>query len=85
MHILLEIWYWLVANGLFKDLLAMFIGSLGFLLPWRHHRAAQKDIEDKLDTKTPGGLRDVLLMQKAQLKHQEEMKSGGVKDPGEKG
>jgi hypothetical protein len=58
----------LVTLGLYRDLLASAVGTvvaavIGHAVlwrPWRHHRRAQQAIEDKLDTRTPGGLADVV-------------------------
>jgi hypothetical protein len=38
---------------------AVFTWFLG-VLPWRRHRKTQKQIADRLDTTTPGGLTDLV-------------------------
>lgn len=60
-------WGWLVANGLWHDLVgwAVFTVCTGTLAwwkarPWvREHLERQRRIADLLDTDTPGGLADV--------------------------
>lgn len=58
------IWQWLVANGLFRDVLATSIGlgaaKLMTMRPVQQHRQNQAQIADLLNTRTPGGLSDVV-------------------------
>jgi hypothetical protein len=66
-----QVGQWLVANGLYRDILAAVVGTiigfvLGRLLAWRpvrkvlaEHKRSQARIADLLDTKTPGGLADL--------------------------
>lgn len=64
------VWDWLVANGLFRDVLATAIGlgsaKLLTVRIIREHKQSQAQIADLLDTKTPGGLTDVLSAVKEQ-------------------
>lgn len=57
-------WGWLVAQGLYKDLLATVVaavaGHLAAYLPLRAHRRRQDKIADLLNTDTPGGLAEVV-------------------------
>lgn len=58
------VWHWLVAQGLYRDLLASTIAStIGLtaarIVTWRplkRHTKLQEQIADRLDTSTPGGL-----------------------------
>jgi hypothetical protein len=58
------VWRWLVAAGLYRDLVATTIALGGARLiawrPLRKHLANQERTADLLDTKTPGGLHDLL-------------------------
>jgi hypothetical protein len=58
-----NLWGWLVAQGLIKDLIAasvaVIVGHVFAWRPWRAHRQRMDRIADLLDTKTPGGLADV--------------------------
>lgn len=57
-------WHWLVANGLYRDLLAATVGVIVTHLfawrPLRAHRRRQEKIIGLLDTGKPGGLTDVV-------------------------
>lgn len=57
-------WHWLILNGLWKDLLAAFIAlAVTRAAAWRPLKrlgASQRRIEDALDTRSPGGLHDVV-------------------------
>lgn len=72
-------WNWLVANGLYRDIISVVVvGILAPLVayrPWKKHRATQKQIADSLDTSTPGGLTDVLRAVEAN--HQSGQNAGG--------
>jgi hypothetical protein len=61
---MIQVYQWLVANGMWKDILAASIAVLVARLfawkPFKRMRAAQDKIQDQLDTSTPGGLTDVL-------------------------
>ena len=56
-------WQWLVAQGLYRDLVGTAIALGGARLvawrPLREHRKRQDKIADLLDTKTDGGLKDI--------------------------
>jgi hypothetical protein len=57
-------WHWLIANGLYKDLLAAVVAlTVTRMAAWRPLRrlaASQRRIEDLLNTDSPGGLREVV-------------------------
>lgn len=64
-------WQWLVAQGLYRDLLATVTALIvGRVLAWRplreirrqfrQHQEGQARIADLLDTSTPGGLAELL-------------------------
>ena len=64
-------WQWLVAQGIYRDLVATVTALiLGRLLAWRplreirrqlrQHQESQARIADLLDTRTPGGLADLV-------------------------
>jgi hypothetical protein len=58
-------WHWLVNEGLLRDVVAVVsagVVSPILAVPAKRFRATQKDIADKLDTTTPGGLKDVVDM-----------------------
>ena len=59
-----HIGHWLVANGLYKDILATSIAAVVARLaawrPLRDHARRQDRIADLLDTDSPGGLTDLL-------------------------
>ena len=58
-------WYnWLVDNGLWRDVISFSVGAILGLVVATHpfrlvHRALFR-ISDQLDTRTPGGLTDIL-------------------------
>jgi len=58
------LWAHLVAAGLLHDLLgtgiAVAAGHAALWRPWRAHRRTQKLIADRLNTRTPGGLADLV-------------------------
>lgn len=60
----MTVWSWLVANGLYRDLLAASIAILVTHIfawrPWRKHVQRQKQMIDLLNTQTPGGMKDVV-------------------------
>ena len=57
-------WHWLVANGLYRDLIAATVAVIVTHLfawrPLRAHRRRQERIIGLLDTGKPGGLTDVV-------------------------
>ena len=57
-------WDWLVAQGLYRDILgagvAIGVARLGAWRPLRRHAERQERIADLLDTDTPGGMKDVV-------------------------
>jgi hypothetical protein len=57
-------WWWLEANSFWKTVVGFGILSvltfLAGMVPWRKHRHTQRQIADSLDTKTPGGLTDLV-------------------------
>lgn len=59
-----RVWDWLVAQGLYRDIVSVcVVGLLAPIVayrPWKKHRETQKQIADSLNTKTPGGLSDVV-------------------------
>jgi len=58
------VWSWLIANGLYRDLIAATVGVIVTHLfawrPLRAHRRRQEKIIGLLDTSSPGGLADVV-------------------------
>jgi hypothetical protein len=58
-------WHWLVNEGLLRDIVAVVsagVVSPVIAVPVKRFQNTQKDIADKLDTSTPGGLKDVVDM-----------------------
>jgi hypothetical protein len=57
-------WDWLVSQGLYHDIvnlcLLFIFGPILAYHPWKKHRESQKEIANALDTRTPGGLADVV-------------------------
>lgn len=68
MFFLIPVFHWLVAQGLYKDLIAATVAFLvGHFLAWRPAKKIvkanakqQERIADLLDTETPGGMHDVV-------------------------
>jgi len=60
------IYSWLIHNHLWPAVVSWFVGILlGAMFSWipfKKHLRKQNDIADKLDTKTPGGMRDIALL-----------------------
>lgn len=56
-------WHWLFSVGFSRDIVSSCVGatvaSLVAWLPWKRHKERQLNIEDKLNTQTPGGLTDI--------------------------
>jgi hypothetical protein len=62
------VWHWLILHNLWQSVIswAVFTALNGFwaLRLWKKHRHAQADIQDKLDTDTPGGLGEIAKLLK---------------------
>jgi hypothetical protein len=61
----LTMWGWLVnAGGFWKSVIGWAVFAVltwaATWLPWRRHRKTQARIADSLDTRTDGGLKDVM-------------------------
>jgi hypothetical protein len=80
------VWNWLVQEGIYRDIVASITGVLVATVvawhPFKRLRRSQIEINNNLDTTTPGGLTDVL---KALNVSQASGASGPTSAPGDYG